>query len=105
MAKRRPQQGSEAAQGPQGPKGSKGPQGARGLQGVPGLPGPPGQPGPTGPKGLPAPPLQIIAKLTKELAEVQQEIAIQFRRIAQLQADLDSLRIALSFPRPPQSSN
>jgi hypothetical protein len=70
-----------------------------------GLPGPAGQPGKTGPIGLPAPPLQIIAKLTREVTEVQRELAIQFRRIAQLQADLDSQRTAFNLPRPPAPSN
>src|SRR4030095_3334016 len=48
---------------------------------------PGGPTGPTGAAGLRAPPLQIIETLTRELADVRRELAMQFKRIAQLQAD------------------
>jgi hypothetical protein len=95
--------GHEAAQ-----RGRKGPVGARGLKGVRGRRGPKGFAGPRGKvgaagtrgrKGATGPAednrLLAIAKSVEDrFADVYRELNTQLRRIAQLQADLDSLKIA-----------
>jgi hypothetical protein len=47
--------------------------------------------GPVGPAGPGAPP-DAIEQLMVQLESIQRSLAIQFERIAQLQADLDMLR-------------
>jgi len=37
----------------------------------------------------------ILARVTQELEDVQRSLRVQFTRIAELQADLDDIRVAL----------
>ena len=71
-----------------------GPPGPTGPEGRTGPAGPTGGEGPTGPPGVSAP-LEIIAKIRRELQDTAHVLEIQFQRIAQLQADLDILRATL----------
>jgi hypothetical protein len=61
--------------------------------------------GPRGPHGLPGPPEQdgklvaqlgaVLARVAQELEDVQRTLRVQFTRIAELQAELDDLRVEL----------
>jgi hypothetical protein len=69
------------------------------MPGPAGETGPSGPAGPTGPAGTPAS-LLVIEKLTQELADVHRELAVQYKRIAQLQAELNNLRaVVATWPR------
>ena len=61
-------------------RGTRGPRGARGA------------PGKQGPPGTPAPSADAIARLAEDLANTRHDLQVQFKRIAQLQAELDDLR-------------
>ena len=41
----------------------------------------------------------VLARVTQELEDVQKTLKVQFTRIAELQAELDSLRAALTKSR------
>ena len=60
---------------------------------------PRGRRGPEGPPAVNAKLIadlgQVLARVTQELEEVQRTLRVQFTRIAQLQAEIDSLRLAL----------
>ena len=75
--------------GTRGPKGKAGPQGRRGTQGIP---------GPQGPAGASLPPVKLLATMEQQIEAIQRDLAVQFQRIAQLQADLDTLRTHLTKP-------
>jgi hypothetical protein len=85
-------------QGTRGPKGKTGSRGQRGLQGIPGPAGPRGSTGPAGPVGRTEPtpptlPLQVLARVAQQVEAIERDLQVQFQRIAQLQADLDTLRV------------
>ena len=96
-----PQRGPRGTRGPKGKTGSRG---QRGLQGIPGPAGPTGLTGPTGPAGLvgrtgptpPTLPLQVLARVAQQVEAIERDLQMQFQRIAQLQADLDTLRVHLT---------
>ena len=54
--------------------------------------GPRGWRGRQGPPGLSAPDGHALARLTADLIEAQDALQVQFKRIAQLQAEVDELR-------------
>jgi hypothetical protein len=72
---------------------------ARGPRGKPGKPGRRGARGERGEAGQGAP-QHAVESLTAELERVERSLRIQFTRIAQLQAELDSLRASLTHDRP-----
>lgn len=86
MAKRTKRSGD--AQGPRGRQGDRGARGQRGVR------GPRGEKGERGERGE-SDSLQIVARMAQELEAAQRELRVQFTRIAQLQADIDSLRSEL----------
>jgi Collagen triple helix repeat (20 copies) len=77
-----------------GPRGRRGERGTRGQRGVRGPKGERGEKGESGERGE-STSLQAVARMAQELEAAQRELRIQFTRIAQLQADLDSLRSEL----------
>src|SRR5262249_1126405 len=80
-----------------GPRGKRGERGVRGQRGAR---GPRGKRGEKGERGE-STSLQAVARMAQELEAAQRELRIQFTRIAQLQAALDSLRSELkSRPQP-----
>ena len=88
----RGRRGLTGARGKAGKRGERGAQGLRGERGAQGERGEPGAPGTN-------PPLELVARMAQELEAsrrdleaAQRELRVQFTRIAQLQADLDSLR-------------
>ena len=81
--------------GAKGAKGNRGQRGRRGAQGPPGQVGPQGESGPAGPPG-PALPLQMLATMAQRIEVMQRDLEVQFKRTAQLQADLDTLRAHLA---------
>jgi hypothetical protein len=86
MAKRTKGRGdSQGQREPRGERGARGQRGARGLR---------GEKGERGERGD-STSLQAVARMAQELEAAQRELRIQFTRIAQLQADLDSLRSEL----------
>lgn len=70
--------------------------GSRGLRGLQGPAGPPGQDSQIVVRQLG----KVLAHVTQELEDVQRTLGVQFTRIAQLQADLDSFRLALEKALP-----
>ena len=80
MARKKPQ-----------PKNKGKRRGPRGLRGVP---------GPAGPAGADAPLVAqlggILSRVTQELEDVQRTLRVQFTRIAQLQAELDEVRLNIT---------
>jgi Collagen triple helix repeat (20 copies) len=81
--------------GMRGKTGKPGARGRRGAQGVAGPAGARGPAGPAGPAGESAP-LRILATITQQIEVIQRDLQIQFKRTAQLQADLDNLRAHLA---------
>ena len=77
--------GRQKSQGTRGPGGAKG---ARGRQGPVGRPAPNGE--------LLVRLGTVLARVTQELEDVQRTLKVQFTRIAELQAELDNLRGALT---------
>lgn len=64
-------------------KGKRGPRGPRGQRGV------------RGPAGPGAPSTEAFNRLAADLIDAQDSLQVQFKRIAQLQAELDELRSQL----------
>ena len=90
--------GPRGRRGLTGARGKPGKRGERGTRGVQGERGAQGERGEAGAPGTNAP-LELIARMAQELdaakrdlQAAQGELRAQFTRIAQLQADLDSLR-------------
>lgn len=81
--------------GKTGKTGARGRRGAQGVAGPAGARGPAGPAGPSGPAGESAP-LRILATITQQIEVIQRDLEIQFKRTAQLQADLDNLRAHLA---------
>ena len=84
----------QKSQGPRGPGGAKGARGRR---------GPAGPPAPNGEMIVQLG--KVLSRVTQELEDVQRTLKIQFTRIAELQAELDTFRQALksqskTLPRP-----
>ena len=71
------QRGSRGATGPRGERGERGERGARGERGERGAVGAPGV----------TP--EVLRALTDKLEQMRADAAVQFQRIAQLQAQLD----------------
>jgi hypothetical protein len=96
MARKRSKEGT----GRRGARGARGARGPRGLQGLQGFAGPAGQVGPAGPAGQDGPATiklaEILSRVAQELEDVQRTLRVQFTRIAELQSELDSLRVALT---------
>jgi len=69
---------SGTRRGPRGPRGRRGPAGLSGQDGP-----------------MVAQLATILARVTQELEDVQRSLRVQFTRIAELQADLDDIRVAL----------
>lgn len=86
--------GRRGERGVTGQRGARGEQGERGEQGARGLQGERGQQGERGERGE-STSLMAVARMAQELEVAQRELRVQFTRIAQLQADLDSLRSEL----------
>ena len=76
-------------------KQSQSPRGLRGVQGKQGKRGARGKQGRQGAPGVAAPNGEALARLTADLIEAQNELQVQFKRIAQLQAEVDELRADL----------
>lgn len=76
--------------------GSRGPRGFRGRRGVSGPAGPAGPPGAAGVGTIDL--AQILARVTQELEGIQATLRVQFTRIADLQAELDHVRLAVEKP-------
>jgi ribosomal protein L15 len=98
------------SRGTRGPKGKTGSRGQRGLQGIPGPAGPAGRTGPMGPAGPfgrtgptpPTLPLQVLARVAQQIEAIERDLQVQFQRIAELQADLDTLRVHLAKEAQPR---
>jgi collagen triple helix repeat protein len=79
--------------GPQGAQGRRGPVGARGPTGTLGRRGPIGKPGRTGPPGVQGPKQrnEVLEIMEKHFDDVYQQLEVQLKRMAQMQAQLDVL--------------
>jgi hypothetical protein len=106
MAKRQPDRRvSERRKGPhrnQGPRGRRGPKGPRGETGPIGRRGKIGKPGSKGPKGLTGPLHKdnVLEMVMTHFDDVYQQLNIQMKRMAQIQAQVDQL-IATAKKAPP----
>jgi hypothetical protein len=80
MARKKTQRSKERGKtrGPRGPRGRRGPAGPAGENGNIAL-----QLG------------HVLARVTQEIEDMQRALRVQFTRTAQLQAELDDLRVAL----------
>ena len=84
--------------GPVGARGLKGARGQRGPKGFPGRRGKVGAPGVRGKKGASGPAedsrlLDIVKSVEDRFQDVYRQLDTQLRRIAQMQAALDSLKM------------
>jgi hypothetical protein len=91
MAKRR---ATMAGKKPKRSKEGKGARGARGARGPRGFQGPAGPAGQNGKTVIQL--AEILSRVTQELEGVQRTLRVQFTRIAQLQSELDNLRVVLT---------
>jgi hypothetical protein len=91
--------GLKGKRGVRGLKGARGLRGKRGETGLQGRRGPVGRAGRRGPKGLKGPhndwQRQVLRVVEERFADVNHQLDIQLKRIAQLQAEIDLLKRTL----------
>ena len=98
MAKKQGRRGKKGAKGTKGTTGAAGKRGPSGTKGAPGLKGATGSKGATGPIGRRGatsmqPPRQPqFTGLYNQIERIYQELDIQMKRMAQLQAELNEVR-------------
>jgi collagen triple helix repeat protein len=85
--------GKPGPRGPQGARGRRGPAGARGPTGTLGRRRPIGKPGRTGPPGVQGTQQrnEVLEIMEKHFDDVYQQLEVQLKRMAQIQAQLDVL--------------
>src|SRR5688500_7151556 len=88
---------SDSKRGPKGARGRRGPKGPRGLTGPIGRRGKIGKAGNRGPVGVTPAEHQndILDKMEMHFDDVYQQLTVQMKRIAQLQAHIDVLTVAV----------
>jgi hypothetical protein len=91
MAKQRGRRGRQGAKGPVGKPGPIGLKGATGTHGARGLTGRKGPSGVPGLKGAGAK-YEAITGVYKQIDRIYQELDVQMKRMAQLQAELNEVR-------------
>ena len=79
----------EVVRDDRGPRGPRGPAGQSGHKGVP---GPQGAPGPAGPPVTGSDVLEIVER---QIDDIHRDLDAQMKRIAQIQQQVDELRIAI----------
>ena len=83
--------------GASGSKGTTGSKGATGSIGPTGLTGKRGAAGAEGPPGNIPPPQTALTGLHEQIGNIYNELAIQIKRMAQVQAELDDVRAKLKY--------
>ena len=105
--------GTRGRQGKRGPRGKAGAQGLRGQKGprgVKGLPGRRGKIGATGTRGEQgldgsAPVREMVAAVEERFTDVYHQLDLQLRRMAQLQQELDELKVQVRGTRTASSGS
>ena len=97
--------GAHGPRGPHGPRGLHGPPGPRGKQGTAGSRGRTGRRGDKGPTGASeaaatgqsnrADSVELLSVVESQIEDIYRELDVQMKRIAQLQQQVDDLRVKL----------